>query len=165
MSAAVSVREEILLTEATVAIPALDTVEPALRPVRKRRSAPRKAAVVASDATAVEKAVETQTPAECGPSDRNANLLAGYRRALAVVQRAWQWLQARRQWQLASRRMALCETVSLGEKRFLAIVKVDSQQFLVGGAAGSVSMLAQLNGRGEFGAILQQQRKRGGANQ
>jgi len=43
-----------------------------------------------------------------------------------------------------SRRIRLCETLSLGERRFLALVRVDQQQFLIGGAGNSVALLAQL---------------------
>lgn len=46
----------------------------------------------------------------------------------------------------ASKRLTVRETVSLGEKRFVAIVQVDGQQFLLGGAPNSVAMLAQLSG-------------------
>lgn len=42
------------------------------------------------------------------------------------------------------RAMHLCETLSLGDRRFLALVKVEDQKFLVGAAGGSISMLAQL---------------------
>ena len=38
----------------------------------------------------------------------------------------------------------LCETLSLGEKRFLAVVLVEQQKFLVGGAGNSVNLLAKL---------------------
>jgi hypothetical protein len=79
-----------------------------------------------------------------------------------LAERAWTWMRAQREWQLRSKRMTLCETVSLGEKRFLAIVKVDGEQFLVGGAAGSVSLLTQLNARGRFEAVLRQRNHRPG---
>jgi flagellar biogenesis protein FliO len=46
----------------------------------------------------------------------------------------------------ATKRLTVQETVSLGEKRFVAIVQVDGQQFLLGGAPNSVAMLAQLTG-------------------
>jgi hypothetical protein len=45
-----------------------------------------------------------------------------------------------------NKRLQVQESVSLGEKRFVAIVQVDGQQFLLGGAPNSVSLLAQLNG-------------------
>jgi len=40
--------------------------------------------------------------------------------------------------------MRLCETLSLGERRFLAVVVVEEQRYLVGGAGNSISLLAQL---------------------
>lgn len=46
--------------------------------------------------------------------------------------------------QAKTRRMRVSETVSLGEKRFVSIIEVDGISFLVGGGAGSVSLLTQL---------------------
>jgi hypothetical protein len=67
---------------------------------------------------------------------------------------AWNW--ARRQ--LASRqsrkRLRVCETVSLGEKRFVAVIEVDGEQFLVGGASSSVSTLARLDPTPGFSQVL-----------
>jgi flagellar biogenesis protein FliO len=40
--------------------------------------------------------------------------------------------------------MHLCETLALGDRRFLALVRVGEQKFLVGAAGSSVSLLAQL---------------------
>ena len=42
------------------------------------------------------------------------------------------------------RAMQLCETLSLGDRRFLALVRVGEQKFLVGAAGSSISMLAQI---------------------
>jgi len=42
------------------------------------------------------------------------------------------------------KRLRLCETLSLGEKRFLAVVQVERQEFLVGGSGNSICLLAQL---------------------
>ena len=42
------------------------------------------------------------------------------------------------------RNLRLSETLSLGEKRFLAVVEVGHQQFLVGGSGNSVSLLTDL---------------------
>ena len=42
------------------------------------------------------------------------------------------------------RKMRLCETLSLGERRFLALVLVERQKFLVGGSGNSVALLARL---------------------
>jgi flagellar biogenesis protein FliO len=59
--------------------------------------------------------------------------LAGWRRMTAQ-------LKVRR----APRRLCLCETVSLGEKRFVAVVRFERHQFLVGGTANSIVLLARL---------------------
>lgn len=56
----------------------------------------------------------------------------------------WQWLQRTRAAQTASRRLRVTETVSLGEKRFVSLVQVDGAQFLIGGSATSVQLLAHL---------------------
>jgi hypothetical protein len=43
------------------------------------------------------------------------------------------------------RKLELLEIQQLGEKRFVAIVRVGKQKFLIGGAATSVSLLAEIN--------------------
>ena len=58
---------------------------------------------------------------------------------------AWRWLERKRTQQLAARRMRVAETIQLGEKRFVSILQVDGAQFLIGGAAGNVSLLAILS--------------------
>ncbi len=42
-----------------------------------------------------------------------------------------------------AREMRLCETLPLGEKRFLALVMIGERKLLVGGAANSISLLAE----------------------
>ncbi|HVJ05314.1 MAG TPA: flagellar biosynthetic protein FliO [Candidatus Saccharimonadales bacterium] len=42
------------------------------------------------------------------------------------------------------RTLALLETQQLGDKRFVAIVRVGKQKFLIGGGATSVSLLAEI---------------------
>jgi flagellar biogenesis protein FliO len=46
------------------------------------------------------------------------------------------------------RRLRLSETLSLGEKRFLAVVQFQQQEFLVGGAGNSIALLARLDAPG-----------------
>ena len=43
------------------------------------------------------------------------------------------------------RRLRLSETLSLGEKRFLAVVQFQQQEFLVGGTGNSIALLAKLD--------------------
>lgn len=54
------------------------------------------------------------------------------------------------------RAMQLCETLSLGDRRFLALVRVGEQKFLVGTAGNSISMLAQLSSPQERESHLRQ---------
>jgi flagellar biogenesis protein FliO len=44
-----------------------------------------------------------------------------------------------------SRRLRVCETLSLGERRFVAIIEFDRQEFLVGGSGNSLELLARLH--------------------
>lgn len=53
-----------------------------------------------------------------------------------------------------SRKLRLCESLSLGEKRFLAVVQFDTQQFLVGGGGNNVSLLARLGETPDFAEVL-----------
>jgi flagellar biogenesis protein FliO len=43
------------------------------------------------------------------------------------------------------RSMRLCETLPLGDRRYLALVEVDGHRFLVGAAGNSLSLLARLS--------------------
>jgi flagellar biogenesis protein FliO len=48
--------------------------------------------------------------------------------------------------QRRERSMRLCETLSLGEKRFLAIVQIEQQRFLIAATNQSVALLQRLEG-------------------
>jgi flagellar biogenesis protein FliO len=59
-----------------------------------------------------------------------------------------------------ARRLRLCETLSLGEKRFIAVVKCDRQTFLLAGTPSSISVLQRLeeaSGDGEPCALKSDQ--------
>ena len=60
------------------------------------------------------------------------------------------WLQLGR----AKRRLQTLETVSLGDKRFIALVRVDDRQFLIGGAPSSVGLLTELAHEESFHQVL-----------
>ena len=45
-----------------------------------------------------------------------------------------------------ARRLRVRETLSLGDKRFLAVIEFDRQEFLVGGSGNSFALLARLQG-------------------
>ncbi len=44
--------------------------------------------------------------------------------------------------------MRLCETLPLGERRYLALVQVDGERFLLGATGHSLSLLARLTPAG-----------------
>jgi len=75
-------------------------------------------------------------------------------RATGLLSQLWLWIQAKKLARSQSRRLQLVETVSLGEKRFVALVQVDSLQFLIGGGPTGVSLLAELNAAKSFGEVL-----------
>jgi flagellar biogenesis protein FliO len=54
----------------------------------------------------------------------------------------------------STRRLRVSETVSLGEKRFVAVIQIDGLQYLIGGGATNVALLAQLNAKESFGDLL-----------
>ena len=64
---------------------------------------------------------------------------------IARVLSAWTWLANKRSLQLASKRLRVAETIQLGEKCFVSILQVDGAQYLIGGAAGNVQLLAVLD--------------------
>ena len=53
---------------------------------------------------------------------------------------AWRAVATRK-----TRRLRVCETLSLGERRFLAVIEFDHQEFLVGGSGNSLELLARLH--------------------
>jgi flagellar biogenesis protein FliO len=78
------------------------------------------------------------------------------RAGATTVTKIWEWVQrvakSRR-----SRRLRVCETLSLGERRFLAIVEFDQEEFLVGGGGNSLELLARLH----EGRVITEPRRRG----
>ena len=67
---------------------------------------------------------------------------------------ALKWIMQRAKAQQARRDLRVCENVSLGEKRFVAIVQVDEERFLIGGSSSSVSLLTRLQETKTFAAAL-----------
>ena len=72
---------------------------------------------------------------------------------LGPVGRSW-WSSALARLKVAQRRLVrgrrerrlrLRETLSLGERRFLAVVEFQQQEFLVGGTSSSIALLARLS--------------------
>ena len=74
-------------------------------------------------------------------------LCSAWRSARLHSSSAWRSFRAQQISRSNSKRLHVAETISLGEKRFVAVIKVDGREFLVGGGSSSVSLLAQLNGK------------------
>jgi Flagellar biosynthesis protein, FliO len=53
-----------------------------------------------------------------------------------------------------SRRITVCETVQLGDKRMVALLKVDDRHILIGASANSVSMLTEIPAQPAFSKVL-----------
>ncbi len=68
----------------------------------------------------------------------------------------WSWARRVVSAHQSRKRLRLCESISLGEKRFIAIVQVDGEQFLVGGAADSLNVLARLEQSSIFPGMVRQ---------
>ncbi len=49
-----------------------------------------------------------------------------------------------RVWRRRPRSLRMCETISLGNRGYLAVVRYRQQEFLVGGTTNSIALLAQL---------------------
>lgn len=62
----------------------------------------------------------------------------------ATAWRAFRLRAAQKLLQPRNRRIRVAETVSLGEKRFLAIVEVDGGAYLIGGGASTVALVTAL---------------------
>jgi hypothetical protein len=67
--------------------------------------------------------------------------------ARTVAAHALGWLHMQRVQRTTGRRLRVLETVSLGEKRFAALLSVDGAEFLIGGSGSSVSLLASVDNK------------------
>lgn len=80
--------------------------------------------------------------------------LGALRGHTGLISRAWGWLRAWQGTRSPTRRLRVAETVSLGEKRFVAVVQVDGRHFLLAGGAANIALLAQLDTQENFGEVL-----------
>ena len=82
--------------------------------------------------------------------------LKTFQNASGLLSRALNWIQARRLGRSGAKRLHVSESVSLGEKRFVAVIQLDGLQYLIGGGATNVALLAQLNATESFGNLLKE---------
>ncbi len=93
------------------------------------------------------------------PHEVGAHFARSLKELAAGIGAAWRWFRARPTAQQKGKRLRVVETVSLGEKRFAAVIHIDGSQFLIGGGADGVSLLATLDGGAPpaFSEVLRQQ--------
>jgi flagellar biogenesis protein FliO len=106
--------------------------------------------VVAGEATALEQGAvpsETRQPLVQALAHQWMSLLR-------ILTRGWNWAQNKLKSHQVRKRLRVCESVSLGDKRFIAVIQVDGEQFLVGGSSSSVCTLAHLERRREFSEVF-----------
>lgn len=75
-------------------------------------------------------------------------------RVFECASQCWHWIRERQK-RAAHRSLRVEETVALGQKRFVAIVKVDNQRFLLG-VGSEVSLLATFQTEPSFSEVLRQ---------
>jgi hypothetical protein len=80
--------------------------------------------------------------------------LSTLRPPTGLLSRAWGWIQARQLARSDTKRLRVAETVSLGEKRFVAVVQVDGRHFLLAGGPTNIALLAQLDDKEPFQEVL-----------
>jgi hypothetical protein len=85
------------------------------------------------------------------PEGRSLNTLQNATGLLSCI---WKWIKKQQVARSNNKRLQVAATVSLGEKRFVAVIQVDGQEFLVGGGPTNVSLLAQLGANVPFGDLL-----------
>ncbi len=59
------------------------------------------------------------------------------------------WERALRLSRRAPKRLRLCESLALGERRFVAVVEFEAERFLLGGTPSSLVLLSRLADAGE----------------
>lgn len=81
------------------------------------------------------------------PIDESRSIAGAADRGQILLARIWnafQWMLQRVTVKQARKNLKVCENVSLGEKRFVAVIQVDEERFLIGGSSSSVSLLTRL---------------------
>ena len=64
------------------------------------------------------------------------------------------WIAQRVKTQRAGKRLRVSESVSLGERRFVAVIQVDQERFLIGGSSTAVCLLTRLRDSASFAEVL-----------
>jgi hypothetical protein len=119
--------------------PKSSTKSNAEKKIARRRPAPR----------ALELPQPAPEPTQKGLTLNGAGLLS------SVVK----WFRARRVQSAQASKLRVSETIQLGDKRFVSVIHVDGQRFLIGGSSSSVALLTQLDSsESTFGETLRRAR-------
>src|SRR5258705_13823608 len=98
------------------------------------------------------------------PVAGKARALPGFgERSQSMLIRGWsaiQWVLRRVRVQQARKSLRVCENVSLGDKRFVAVIQVDEERFLIGGSSSSMSLLSRLQESKAFATDLDPETKK-----
>ncbi len=81
-----------------------------------------------------------------------------WRKICELCGRGWQFLQTKTKVRSDAKQLRLVESISLGERRFIAVIQVDGLRFLVGGGAANVNLLAELNAEVPLASTKKQSR-------
>lgn len=96
--------------------------------------------------------VQVPTPAVLPLADISTKRVLGG--SAGLLTRGLNWIRTRQSRRSTSRMLQVTATVSLGDKRFVAVVQVEGSQFLIGGGGSNVSLLAKLNAKESFQDLL-----------
>lgn len=84
------------------------------------------------------------------PASPSRTMPSGLRRILAALSSVFSGISIRRR----ERSLRICESLPLGDKRFLAVVQFEGRRFLIGATNQSISLLDRLD------SLSPQRRKR-----
>ncbi len=143
-----------ILTPILTPTPTL-TPTPALTPTRALAPTPA-CPIIANEEVPAEETVVNLIPAEDVVAQTRV-IPPPPRKQTNLLFRAWSWLN--RNCSISSnKQLRVAETISLGDKRFVAVVQVEGRKFLIGGGSAGVSLLTQLGTANDtqaaFGAAM-----------
>ncbi len=126
---------------------------PALTPALTPTPAPTPACpIIANEEVPAEETVVNLIPAEDVVAQTRV-IPPPPRKQTNLLFRAWSWLN--RNCSISSnKQLRVAETISLGDKRFVAVVQVEGRKFLIGGGSAGVSLLTQLGTANDTQAAL-----------
>lgn len=75
-------------------------------------------------------------------------------RPVGLISQAWKWFKQQQVSRSNVHRLKLENSISLGQKRFAAVIEVQGMRFLVGGGASNVELLARLDNDAFFANVL-----------